>query len=120
MRSLIGLIAFACFAFQAVALSKASVPGSTPVHCVVFPLGDCGAILASGYGEILGPEARKMNLDSVFALLVPLTMYFGIIFSSHNPPFWMMREGKKRLSPGAWGYLIAYALILLVSFSRLA
>jgi hypothetical protein len=46
-------------------------------------------------------------------------MWFGIIFTSHNPTFWMMREGKKKLSPGAWAYLGIYAVILLASASRI-
>ena len=119
MRPLIGLLAIACFALQAVAISKASMAGITPVHCVVWPLGECGPVLASGYGHILGAQARKLNLDDVFALLVPLTMFYGIILSLHSPPFWMLRKGKRRLSPGAWGYITAYAVILALSFSRL-
>jgi hypothetical protein len=86
---------------------------------VVWPLGDCEMVLASGYGSIIGPELRATNLDGALAILVPLTMWIGIILSSHNPVFWTRTEGKKKLSPGAWAYLLIYAALLLWAGSRL-
>jgi len=112
---LAGIVSIACLAAQAAAFSKSFLTAANPVHCVVWPFGQCETIMASGYVALMGGFGSEHNLEAAVATFVPLMMWLTLVLSSHNPRLTMKEGDARKISPGGWMYILLLLVVLAIS-----